>query len=684
MGLDQYFPTLHGGRLHLSKGNQEAFVGVSFWQDGKWQPLPLVAEYQSFKSGSPSLDLDLKIEPSNEDFDYSIRFISSFATRLQIYIEWRPCEPVYHLIPGLCHGDNNRKDDVRGAFPHLAEAGSLPGCSPELEFRADRSAYPLSLLIGRTCVFGVSTNPYSIDDECNEEHGISNGVGASLQVGEDGPVAAVTLSYRNVPWTYLCQTRFEASTGRLILSGETSGRIYARSICGRLDVHSLIQDEYHRLKDFRKRVNGLPPSGWNDIPKAISALRWGLKTAAWDKEREVFSNPGWNWKSQRFDQHSVFGSHEIAWTAGAPCAVPLLQSGLRSKDRLAVSRARQILDRIAQAINPHSGLLYEAVDKNGKPAVGWWAYYNLVADHHYAYLNGQAVYYLLQGYALDKHWKNRRAWLSTSVKVLDAVLKYQLPEGAMPWSLSRSTGKPLDYDGFAGCWFVAAMAMAHRVTGEQRFLRSAKTGLEYYRKSVSEIHCYGTPLDTSKAVDEEGILSYIKAARILHEVTGGEEYLDELRNGLNYELLWRYGYNSNPIAEPYKSAPWLSVGGSLTSVANPHIHPMALMIAGDAAYLNLMQPSSYQESRLQEQVDGALNMLSLMPGHTGFGHYGTLSERACPSDGLLIEHFPDGRESSCWFTHHSWACANILEGLLSFDAGVAQDGIVTDLAFSRS
>lgn len=88
------------------------------------------------------------------------------------------------------------------------------------------------------------------------------------------------------------------------------------------------------------------------------------------------------------------------------------------------------------------------------------------------------------------------------------------------------------------------------------------------------------------------------------------------------------------------------------------------MVAGEAAYLLRYESDPYQQARLTEQINWALVTLSLMPEHTGFGFYGTLTERLCPSDGLLIETFPNGKRSSCWFTHHSWACGNILEGLL--------------------
>jgi hypothetical protein len=211
------------------------------------------------------------------------------------------------------------------------------------------------------------------------------------------------------------------------------------------------------------------------------------------------------------------------------------------------------------------------------------------------------------------------------------------------------------------------LALAHRLTGRADLLDAAVRTFARYSEDVGALHCYGTPLDTAKAVDEEGVLAFIRAARLLHEITGDPAYLDWLGHGLAYEYLWRYGYTTRPPAEPLRSAPWSSVGGSITSVANPHIHPMGALTMGDAAYHLDQRNDAYHRRRLIEQHDWALRSLALYPTHAGFGHYGTMSERMCASDGLVIEQHPDGRPWALWFMHHAWGAANVLEGLTALN-----------------
>lgn len=59
-----------------------------------------------------------------------------------------------------------------------------------------------------------------------------------------------------------------------------------------------------------------------------------------------------------------------------------------------------------------------------------------------------------------------------------------------------------------------------------------------------------------------------------------------------------------------------------------------------------------------------MQCMELYPEVTEYGRYGMLTERFCPSDGLLSETFLDGSPASMWFSYKGWAAANVLEGLL--------------------
>ena len=114
-------------------------------------------------------------------------------------------------------------------------------------------------------------------------------------------------------------------------------------------------------------------------------------------------------------------------------------------------------------------------------------------------------------------------------------------------------------------------------------------------------------MDTFKSIDSEGNLAFIRAARLLHEATGRETYLQMLEAGAHYEYLWRYGFRARPEARPLKDSRWNSCGGTITSVSNPHIHPMGVVATEDLIYLSDRTGDPYHRSRADEHSEiGAL------------------------------------------------------------------------------
>ena len=59
-----------------------------------------------------------------------------------------------------------------------------------------------------------------------------------------------------------------------------------------------------------------------------------------------------------------------------------------------------------------------------------------------------------------------------------------------------------------------------------------------------------------------------------------------------------------------------------------------------------------------------MNTLETYPSVVGYGRYGVLSERTCPSDGLLEERFADDHcPSSSWWSYNAWAAGSAMEAI---------------------
>lgn len=291
--------------------------------------------------------------------------------------------------------------------------------------------------------------------------------------------------------------------------------------------------------------------------------------------------------------------------------------------------------------------------------------------------DGQALYYLFQ--AIARLQERKRAvpegWFAAATGVADAFLDLQRNDGCCGYAYYSDRRKVSDWEGFAGCWVVAGFAAAYRCTGEAAYLAAARKGMGFYRQDVLACSACGTPMDTWKSPEEEGNLAFVKAARLLHQATGEAEFLQMLEEGAHYEYLWRYGFKAVPEVAPLKDSGWNSCGGSVTSVSNPHLHPMALIITEDLHYLAEQSGNTYHRKRADDAVAWAMQCMELYPETSGYGSYGVLTERFCPSDGLTVEEYPDGSPASLWFSYNGWAAANVLEALLwVLETGSGGDG----------
>lgn len=364
--------------------------------------------------------------------------------------------------------------------------------------------------------------------------------------------------------------------------------------------------------------------------------------------------------------------YEIGWTGIAELACPLIMAEvilpLSKEDFGNAMSGVQLINQIIGAYNPDSGFFYDLVspiDESGSLVNGWWADYPIARGCHCAYTNGKAVCSILK--AIDFLRSRKRTWLETwltiSLKVLETVLELQHENGNYGYTYSTLEKKVLDWEGFGGCWFLPCMAYAYRITENPKYLISADKAAEYYSVFVKDLNCYGTPMDTWKAVDEEGNLGFMRGVRLLHEITGDSRYLKMLESGAEYEYLWRYGYAARPDYPPVKDG-WNSCGGSVTSISNPHIHPMGVLANDDLIYLAGQTKDMYHQSRAVDGTAWLMQTLECYPLKTGYGQYGVISERWCPSDGLIVEQYESGKLYGSWFYYNAWAAGNMLEALL--------------------
>lgn len=650
-------PFPHRLRVRVAEGDREG------WHDA---PLSRQAD-DRYTAHGVDAKITLTLTPQADAWAYALSVQAPRPARVQLALELPDAEAFYPMIPAVLFGDNNLAHVEEAVFPHLTAARrDEPNCSPYWEFRADRASHPAAMAAFHGGVAALSIDPYT--DNATGVSGrdaptfVRNGLFArAVHAGAPG-ACGVTLGYRNTPLTYVNKRRFEPPTAHSLRAGTVTGTLHLAPAADRRALHDIVRALHGRYR--RPATHALTDA------EGIRTLTDALVTHGWIEADGNFADLKWDFERSRFV--SLRGPNdEIGWTGGAPTAYPLLVSGQRAGNPDAIDKATRVLDLIAatESINPRSGWLWDMRGADGTCSnAGWWA--GMTGGAHCAYTNGEAVSYLLLAdrFARQAMTLDRPAWRDTALKVLEQALEIQQADGGFGYTYAADDGRIADPEGFAGCWFIPALALAHELTGDARYLEAARRGMAYYYRFVRDLCCWGTPMDTFKAIDQEGVLAFIRAARLLHESTLEDRWLEMLRDGALYEYLWRFVIRARPQVPPLAGSDWHACGGSITSTSNPHIHPMGLLISGDLHYLAEQTGDAYHHQRMREGIDWALNCLSLYPGQTRYGAPGTLTERFCPSDGLLIETWPDGSPASVWFTYHIWGAANVLEGLLDVSA----------------
>ena len=580
-------------------------------------------------------------------------------------------------LPGFMYG-SNRGDQpwkVDCKFPRLRASVKNPADSdcPLSSFymvRSDRLSHPCAVMLSGGSASGsrllaFHTSPYIFDNDDFAQYG---GFYCNADRGEIG----FTLGYENAPWLFIQShtikpRQTEGNYIKLAAGGEIKKDFYLYDFeaSSPLAVHDVIRKVY----DFYHEV----PRDAASVEEAVKDLSLAVCDYAWLSDEKIYS--GFVRETEKAGVFSYNKIPSISWTNGIVVAYPQLVAAQRLKNQKMREQALECINHIVQnSLNQKSKLPYETYDEaRGWSCHGWW-YDGMHSGGHSAYLDGQFVYYLLKAYLFEKeNGTEHKDWLDFAAGVVQAFERERNRAGEYPFIFSEVDGTGIEYDSLGSCWCLAASTLYAIVSGDTEGLPELeKSADHYYKHFIERLECYGSPLDTDKAPDNEGVLAFIRAARCLHQITKKEVYLEYMKNALYQEFSYKFCYNGRITVPPLSEIGWSACGGSITSVCNPHIHPMSSSIVGEMKYFVEHCPDNasnaearrYIQSRLDDTVKWGCQTYNLFDGQYGYGKKGWMSERFCYSQGLVVEKYPDGRLASTWFALMPWASSSVLEGLL--------------------
>ena len=645
--------------LEITKNKSCAYDDASFYN---------LSVSQKIISGDGSINSPYKVQASlrnNSDSDFEGIVLMALCSSTKN-------EDIGFYLPGFMYGTNrgNQPWKVDCKFPRLRADVKNPDDSscPLSSFymvRGDRLSHPCAIMLDnvRNHIRAFHCSPYILDGDDFVQFGGFYCNAASYEIG-------FTFGYENAPWLFVQSHTIEPRQTKgnyLMLSAGQEMRkdifVYDCDVSSALEVHDLIRNVY----DFYHE----PPRDAASVQDSIRDLALSVCDCAWLPDEKIYSG------FVREDGKNGFSYNKIpsiSWTNGIVVAYPQLVASERLKNEKMRSQALECINNIvANCLNEKSGLPFETCDeKSVWTCRGWW-YDGMHSGGHSAYLDAQFVYYLLKAYLFEKqHGRLHDEWLDFSSRVIKIFERERNTVGEYPFIFSEDDGCGVEFDSLGSSWCLAASALYCIASGNMENLSGLEKSAEHYEKRfVERLECYGAPLDTDKAPDNEGILAFIRAACCLHQLTKKSLYLEYMKNALCHEFSYKFCYNGLINVPPLSEIGWSSCGGSITSVCNPHIHPMSSSIVGEMKYFVEHTPESslenqYVKNRLSDTVKWGCQTYNLYDGQYGYGKKGWMSERFCYSQGLVVEKYPDGSPASTWFALMPWASSSVLEGLLDF------------------
>ena len=595
--------------------------------------------------------------------------VESWSGVIRMDLSFEACSPRF-FMPGFLYGTNRGDAPLYTASkaPRLRKGGDDFPSSSWWMTRSDRLSHPAVFAFTGDRITGLCASPYYLKSGGRIIPWAPGAAGDWLQYAGfgcdlDRREVCYSLGYENAPWFFLDSRHYFP---RAPLSGNCFRLEPGEEVRFTVAVFSYPAGSETGLNAAMRKVYSLyhePPRQCQSPESAVRTIAEAVGGAAWLPEHQAYA--GFVFDKKDSDE-TVRLIPSISWTNGLAAAVPMLEAALRLRRDDLREQALQCIDHIVRtSINPRNGLPFTAEINGVWGNKGWW-YDILPVPGHAAYLVGQAVYLILKAYLFEEQLSGEKHddWMEYARKVLCVTEQSRNGDGEYPYVFSDKTGAGLCYDSLSGAWCLAAAAMYCALSGETGWLVDLMRSEQYYyRAFVSRMECYGGPLDIDKQTDSEGVLAYIRAVRWLHEITREPELLDHMRDALEYEFTFKFCYNSPIKVPPLSKVGWSSCGGSITSVCNPHIHPMSSSVIDELLYYADRTGDGYIRSRLEDTVLWSCQVSNTRDGEYDYGKTGWMSERFCHSEGLLTETYPDGSPASTWFALMPWACGCILEGL---------------------
>ena len=147
------------------------------------------------------------------------------------------------------------------------------------------------------------------------------------------------------------------------------------------------------------------------------------------------------------------------------------------------------------------------------------------------------------------------------------------------WTLS---GQPVDGTGTVGGFMITGLLDTWRVTGNPRYLESARHAMDfYYARDLDKFLCTAGAIDC-QSVDKETSYPFVVASLDLYEITGEAIWLERAQKAAYYFFSWAFQYDAlYPDSSDFAKFGYYTSGGTAISAEHHAIDPWGALLCAE-------------------------------------------------------------------------------------------------------
>jgi hypothetical protein len=425
------------------------------------------------------------------------------------------------LIPGLFYGEN-RRDDCTRLYPRYTPGRvDLPRMESDTwSFRADRCATP-AVFAGEGALVTKEDSPLG-----------------QAGVGFGERALRLHFPYREEP------IRYDGSE----TPAPPDVRTYRWRAGECVELEFDVYDDGDAPRILRALDAAESDPSWVGIEEAAGLAAHGLHR--WHYRPE----PARLMETADFDRARADDRDHmhVSWVSGIPYAYALLRHGLRVQNTAYVETAEAVLDDVACNLAPGGTFWAQWTSERG-----WTTGWHPDRNRLHARTLADATLFLLRAAELRPH----ALWRDAARSNVEAALRSQRGDGALPAAHRVDTGEAASWEGTAGLAWIPALVEA----GEAD---AAKGAGEYFAQFD---HWYGAPEDVDLAPTSEDGYGAVMAFVALED-------WETAKRAADWMLTFRYTYDVSFAPDTVLGTyDFKTRGSDHASPANQHLHSFGLI-----------------------------------------------------------------------------------------------------------